>query len=99
MDGLNNFFANPTVQEQASQIFAQRDPVRVGIRGRIRQLSHSCTYRDDDRFITTARGTVKIWIRRASSHNSAIVKTLSKARQSWESIPRVLFPHGCPGFA
>src|SRR5215468_7688479 len=27
MDGLNQFFANPTVQEQAGQIFSQRDPV------------------------------------------------------------------------
>ena len=27
MDGLNQFFANPTVQEQAGQIFTRRDPV------------------------------------------------------------------------
>ena len=27
MEGLNMFFANPTVQEQAGKIFSQRDPV------------------------------------------------------------------------
>ncbi len=47
MDGINQFFANPTVQEQAGQIFTERDPVVWSCGRRIRQLSHPGSLRHE----------------------------------------------------
>ena len=99
MDGLNNFFANPTVQEQAGQIFTQRDPVVWAAVDGFVSYHIPAPSGMNDRFVTTARGTVKNMDEARKLHNSAIVKTLSKARKAGNLSHRVLFPYGRPRLA
>ncbi len=96
-DGLNKFFANPTVQEQAGQIFAQRDPVVwAAVDGFVSYHIPSPSGMND-RFITTARGTVKNMDEARKLHNEATVKTLSKARKAGNLSHESYFRMAAPG--
>jgi hypothetical protein len=97
MDGLNNFFANPTVQEQAGQIFAQRDPVVWAAVDGFVSYHIPAPSGMNDRFITTARGTVKNMDEARKLHNSAIVNTLSKARKAGNLSHESYFRMAAPG--
>lgn len=97
MEGLNNFFANPTVQEQAGQIFTQRDPV-VWIPAEDFVSYHiPAPFGMNDRFVTTARGTVKSVEEARRLHNSATVKTLGKARKGGNLSHEAYFRAAAPG--
>jgi hypothetical protein len=82
MDGLNKFFANPTVQEQAGQIFTQRDPVVWAAAEGFVSYHIPAPFGKNDRYITTARGTVKSVDEARKLHNDSTIKTLSKARKA-----------------
>ena len=97
MDGLNNFFANPTVQEQAGQIFTQRDPVVWAAVDGFVSYHIPAPSETNDRFVTTARGTVKNMEEARRLHNSAIVKTLSKARKAGNLSHESYFRMAAPG--
>jgi len=97
MDGLNNFFANPTVQEQAGQIFAQRDPVVWAAVDGFVSYHIPAPSGINDRFVTTARGTVKNMDEARKLHNSAIVKTLGKARKAGNLSHESYFRMAAPG--
>src|SRR5512142_1319769 len=55
-DGINQFFSNPTVQEQAGQIFNQRDPVVWRAADGFTGYHLATPYGKNERFVTTARG-------------------------------------------
>ncbi len=97
MDGLNNFFANPTVLEQAGQIFTQRDPVVWAAVDGFVSYHIPAPSGMNDRFVTTARGIVKNMEEARKLHNSAIVKTLGKARKAGNLSHESYFRMAAPG--
>lgn len=98
-DGINQFFSNPTVQEQAGQIFSQRDPVVWKAAEGFTSYHLAAPFGKNDRFITTARGTLQSLDQGCELHNSAVAKTVGKARKggnlSHEAYLR-LAPPGSP---
>jgi len=97
MEGLNNFFANPTVQEQAGQIFSQRDPVVWSAMEGWVSYQIPAPFGLHDRFVTTAQGMVKNMNEARKLHNFAIVKTLSKARKAGNLSHESYFRMAAPG--
>ncbi len=80
MDGLNQFFANPQVQEQAGQIFKQRDPV-VWVPAEGFYSYHFPTpFGKNDRITAVVRGMVKSRAEAQAIHNMLVGKTVNKAR-------------------
>ena len=97
MDGINQFFANPTVQEQAGQIFTKRDPVVWAAADGFVSYHIPAPLGMNDRFVTTARGTVKSVDEACKLHNSSTVKTLSKARKAGNLSHEAYFRMAAPG--
>ena len=102
MDGLNQFFANPHVQEQAGQIFAQRDPV-VWMPGDGFVSYHiPVPFGKNDRYIGIVRGMLPSLEAGQKVHNALAEKFVNKARSrgnvSHEAYVR-LTPPGSPASA
>jgi hypothetical protein len=97
MDGLNKFFANPTVQEQAGQIFSQRDPVVWAAAEGFVSYHIPAPFGKNDRYITTARGTVKSVDEARKLHNDSTIKTLGKARKAGNLSHEAYFRMAAPG--
>ena len=97
MEGLNNFFANPTVQEQAGQIFSQRDPVVWAKAEGFDSYHIPAPFGMNDRYITTARAKVESVDKARKLHNSAITNTLSKARKAGNLSHESYFRMAAPG--
>jgi hypothetical protein len=80
IEGLNQFFANPQVQEQAGQIFSMRDPVVwVAAPGAFR-FNFMAPAGKGDRFVGVIRGTISSREQAQSIMDKAISQGLSKAR-------------------
>jgi hypothetical protein len=79
-EGLNQFFSNEQVQEQAGLIFTERDPVvwapAEGFGGYHLPAPHG----KNDRIVALVRGTVKSRESARSIHNSLTDGLLNKAR-------------------
>ena len=97
MDGINQFFANPTVQEQAGQIFTERDPVVWSAADGFATYHIPAPFGMNDRFVTTARGTVKSVDEARKLHNLSIVKTVGKARKAGNLSHEAYFRMAAPG--
>jgi hypothetical protein len=97
VDGLNQFFANPTVQEQAGQIFSQRDPVVWQSAGGFSSYHIPAPFGKDDRIVTSVRGTLKSLDEACRLHNTAIVKTLGKARKAGNLSHEAYLRMAAPG--
>ncbi|MGZ6316204.1 MAG: hypothetical protein ACXWNQ_03005 [Anaerolineales bacterium] len=97
VDGINQFFANPTVQEQAGQIFSQRDPVVWQSAGGFSSYHIPAPFGKDDRIVTTVRGTLKSLDEACRLHNTAIVKTLGKARKAGNLSHEAYIRMAAPG--
>jgi hypothetical protein len=97
MEGLNNFFANPTVQEQAGQIFTQRDPVVWTAAQGFDSYHIPAPFGMNYRYITTARAKVKSIDDARKLHNSAIANILSKARKAGNLSHESYFRMAAPG--
>jgi hypothetical protein len=97
MEGLNKFFANPTVQEQAGQIFTQRDPVVWAAAEGFVSYHIPAPFGKNDRYITTARGTVKSVDEARKLHNDSTIKTLSKARKAGNLSHEAYLRMAAPG--
>ena len=97
MDGINKFFANPTVQEQAGQIFTERDPVVWSAAEGFASYHIPAPSGKNDRFVTTARGTVKSVDEARKLHNLSVVKTLGKARQAGNLSHEAYLRMAAPG--
>lgn len=81
-DGINTFFSNPTVQEQAGQIFTQRDPVVWRAAESFTSYHLAAPFGKNERIITTVRGLLKSVDQGCGLHNAAIAKTIGKARKA-----------------
>jgi len=97
MDGINQFFANPTVQEQAGQIFSQRDPVVFGAADGFTSYHIPAPFGMNDRFVTTARGTVKSVDETRVLHNAYLGKTIATARKAGSLSHEAYLRMAAPG--
>jgi quinol monooxygenase YgiN len=82
LEGLNQFFANPHVQEQAGQIFATRDPVvwmpAEGFLG----YNLPAPYGQNNRIVAIVRGKVHSIAAAKATHNAIVASQIAKARRA-----------------
>lgn len=99
MDGLNQFFANPHVQEQAGQIFKQRDPVVWVPAEGFHSYHIPSPYGKNDRIVSTVRSKIGSVDGARAVHNALVERLINKARKrgnlSHEAYLR-LAPPGSP---
>lgn len=97
IDGLNTFFSDKQVQEGGAAIFSDRDPVVWAPAEGFTSFHIPAPFGKDDRIVTIVRGTVKSKDDAKKLHNTAMLKTISKARQfgmlSHESYFRMAAPN------
>lgn len=82
IEGLNTFFADKQVQEGGAMIFTERDPVVWTAAPGFTSYQIPAPFGMNERYITTARATVKSVDEARTLHNQAVAKTISKARQA-----------------
>lgn len=82
LDGLNQFFANPTVQEQAGQIFRQRDPVVWTPAEGFVSYHIPAPFGMNDRVVAIVRGTLPGMDQAKKIHNQGASSMINKARKA-----------------
>ena len=82
VEGLNTFFADQHVQEGGNMIFSKRDPVVWAPAGGFASFHIPAPFGNNDRIITTVRGTLKSMDEACRLHNVSIANTISKARKA-----------------
>jgi quinol monooxygenase YgiN len=100
MDGLNQFFANPHVQEQAGQIFKERDPVVWTPAEGFYSYHFPVPFGKNDRLIGVVRGMVKSRAEAQEIHNALVGKSVNRARANGNISHECYFrltPPGTPG--
>jgi quinol monooxygenase YgiN len=80
MDGLNQFFANKDVQEQAGQIFKERDPVVWSPAEGFYSYHLPSPYGKNTRIVSTVRSTLASIEQAQTVHNTLVNKLVNKAR-------------------
>lgn len=96
LEGLNTFFADKQVQEGGAMIFSDRDPVVWAPAEGFTSFHIPAPFGKNDRIIAVVRGTVKSKDEAQKLHNTAMTKTIGKARKlgilSHEAYLRVAAP-------
>ena len=82
IEGLNTFFADKQVQEGGAMIFTERDPVVWAAAPGFTSYQIPAPFGVNERYLTTARATVKSVDEARTLHNKAVAKTIRKARQA-----------------
>lgn len=99
LDGLNQFFANPQVQEQAGQIFTQRDPLVWQPADGFVSYHFPAPHGKNERFVGMVRGVLHSHEEGKRVHNALVAKFVNKARSrgnlSHDAYVR-LMPPGSP---
>jgi quinol monooxygenase YgiN len=91
IEGLNSFFANPAVQEQAGQLFTERAAdVWVPAEG-FYTYHLPAPYADSDRIIVMVRGTVASREAAMTVHNQIVASQINIARQAGDISHEVYF--------
>jgi hypothetical protein len=99
MEGLNQFFANPTVQEQGGRIFSQRDPVVWAPAEGFFSYSLPTPAGQNDRYVGLVRGVVRSRAEAQALHNALAGKAINKARLASNLSHQAYFrltPPGAP---
>ena len=81
MEELNTFFADTHVQQGGDMIFSQRDPVVWAPAEGFTSFHIPAPFGNNDRIIAIVRGTVKSKEEAKKLHDTAMTKTISKARK------------------
>lgn len=81
MEGLNTFFADKQVQEGGAMIFSERDPVVWAPAEDFTSFHIPAPSGNNDRIVAIVRGTVNSVAEAKKLHNTAMTKTISKARK------------------
>jgi len=81
-DGLNTFFSDHQVQEGGAAIFSERDPVLWAPAEGFINFHIPAPFGNNERIIAVVRGTVKSLASAKELHNTAMTKTISKARKA-----------------
>jgi hypothetical protein len=97
MDGLNRFFANPHVQEQAGQIFQSRDPVVWAPSEGLASYHYPAPHGVNDRVVAIVRGSVKSREEAQARHNVIVAKNVHKARMAGNMSHEAYFKMVPPG--
>ena len=80
MEGLNQFFGNPQVQEQAGRIFT-RDPVVWAAAEGFTNYHLPAPFGKNERYVAIARGKVASVDQARSIHNKIVGSQMNKARR------------------
>jgi hypothetical protein len=80
IDGLNQFFSNHQVQEQAGRIFSARDPVVWTAAEGFSSYHCPAPFGKNDRIVAVVRGTVKSRSQAQATHNAIVEKFVNKTR-------------------
>jgi quinol monooxygenase YgiN len=97
MEGLNQFFANPHVQEQAGQIFRSRDPVVWTPSEGLASYHYPAPYGANDPVVAIVRGSVKSREEAQARHNTSVAKSVNKARMAGNMSHEAYFKMVPPG--
>lgn len=97
IEGLNTFFADKHVQEGGAMIFTERDPVVWSAAQGFTSYHIPAPSGMNDRFITTARATVKSLEEACELHNKAVASTIRKARKAGNLSHESYFRLAAPG--
>ena len=82
MEGLNQFFGNPQVQEQAGRIFSARDPVVWAAAEGFTNYHLPAPFGKNERYVAIARGKVASVDQARSIHNKIVGSQMNKARRA-----------------
>lgn len=97
MDGLNQFFANPQVQEQAGRIFSERDPVVWMPATGFTSYHVPVPYGKNERIVGIVRGKLISIEDGRTQHNQLVTAFAHKARRrghvSHEAFIRLTAPN------
>jgi hypothetical protein len=97
MEGLNTFFADKQVQQGGDMIFSQRDPVVWAPAEGFTSFHIPAPFGNNDRIIAIVRGTVKSKEEAQKLHDTAMTKTISKARKLGMLSHEAYFRMAAPG--
>lgn len=99
IEGLNQFFANPTVQEQAAKIFTERDPVVWTAAQDVQRYSLPVPTGKNDRFVGLIRGTVRSREKTRSAWDAYAAASMAAARKLGQISHEIYYrltPPGAP---
>lgn len=99
LDGLNQFFANHQVQEQAGLIFAQRDPVVWAPAEGLYSYHFPAPYGKNERIVGIVRGRVRSHAEALAAHNRLVAGGLNQARMAGNLSHEAFFRLAAPGSA
>ena len=97
MEGLNTFFADKQVQQGGDMIFSQRDPVVWAPAEGFTSFHIPAPSGNNDRIIAIVRGTVNSKEEAKKLHDTAITKTIGKARKLGLLSHEAYFRMAAPG--
>lgn len=97
MEGLNTFFADKQVQEGGAMIFSERDPVVWAPAADFTRFHIPAPSGNNNRIIAIVRGTVNSVAEAKKLHNTAMTKTISKARKLGMLSHEAYFRMAAPG--
>jgi hypothetical protein len=91
LDGLNQFFANPQVQEQAGRIFSTRDPVVWAPAAGFLSYHLPAPHGKNERIVAVVRGTVRSRDAAQAIHNTIVASQINKARMAGDLSHQAYF--------
>ncbi len=97
IEGLNQFFANEHVQQQAAEIFSQRDPVVWAPTEDFYGYHFPAPYGKNERHIAVVRGTVRSRAAAREVHNAIVGKSVNQARAAGDMAHEAYFRISPPG--
>lgn len=97
MDGLNQFFANPHVQEQAGQIFSDRDPVVWTPAEGFFNYHLPAPHGNNTRIVAVVRGTLRSVEEGRAVHNEIVSSQVNAARMAGDLSHEAYLRLAAPG--
>jgi quinol monooxygenase YgiN len=82
LEGLNKFFSNPQVQEEAGRIFSARDPGVWAPAQGFTSYHIPAPYGKNERIVAIARGTLRNVEEARALHNKTVADQINRARKS-----------------
>ena len=97
MDGLNQFFSNHAVQEQAGMIFSSRDPVVWKPAEGFASYHFPAPYGKNERIVATVRGTVSSVEEACQVHNELVGGAVNQVRMAGDMTHDAYLRLAAPG--
>lgn len=97
IDGLNQFFANPTVQEQAGQLFSQREALVWAPAEGYYSYHLTAPYGSNQRIVAMVRGTVASREAALAVHNAIVAGGINAAHMAGDISHEAYFMLTPPG--